>query len=56
MREQREDVVPNRAVADLERSAEAFTRLVYGRLHPDHTPPVRGVADLDRLRRAFPSV
>jgi hypothetical protein len=56
MTEQREDVVPNRAVADLERSAEALTGLVYRRLYPDHTPPRRGVADLDELRRAFPSV
>ena len=40
--------------ADLELPAEAFVRLVYGRLDPDHTPPVRGAADLDELRRAFP--
>lgn len=35
--------------------AEAFVRLVYGRLGPDHTPPVEtsGV-DLDELRRLFP--
>jgi hypothetical protein len=35
--------------------AEAFIRLVYGRLDPDHTPPVvaKGV-DLDALRRSFP--
>jgi uncharacterized protein (TIGR03083 family) len=41
---------------DLELPAEAFVRLVYGRLDPDHTPPVRGRADLDELRRAFPGV
>jgi uncharacterized protein (TIGR03083 family) len=38
--------------------AEAFIRLLYGRLDPDHTP--RSVsadgADLDVLRRAFPGV
>jgi len=39
---------------DLEISAEAFIRLVYGRLDPDHTPVTRGPADLDELRRAFP--
>jgi uncharacterized protein (TIGR03083 family) len=35
--------------------AEAFVRLIYGRLDDDHTPPldITGV-DLDNLRRAFP--
>jgi uncharacterized protein (TIGR03083 family) len=35
--------------------AEAFIRLVYGRLDPAHTPPVetRNV-DLDEMRRVFP--
>ena len=41
---------------DLELPAEAFIRLVYGRLDPDHTPPIKGRADLDELRRAFPGV
>ena len=41
---------------DLELPAEAFVRLVYGRLDPAHTPPVRGPADLDELRRMFPGV
>jgi len=38
-------------------AAEAFDRLVSGRLDPDHTPPgveVSGLADLDELRRIFP--
>ena len=40
---------------DLEIPAEAFIRLVYGRLDPEHTPPTRGPADLDELRHAcFP--
>ena len=41
--------------ATLRIPAEAFVRLVYGRLDPDHTPPVRteGV-DLDLLGTAFP--
>jgi uncharacterized protein (TIGR03083 family) len=35
--------------------AEAFARLVYGRLDPDHTPPVEGDAEsLDVLRKVFP--
>ncbi len=42
---------------DLELPAEAFARLVYGRLDPAHTPAtVHGPADLDELRRAFPGV
>ena len=39
---------------DLELPAEAFVRLVYGRLDPDHTPPIDGDIDLDTLRQAFP--
>jgi hypothetical protein len=35
--------------------AEAFVRLVYGRLDPAHTPPVETRrADLDDLRQVFP--
>src|SRR5215469_9713680 len=35
--------------------AEAFVRLVYGRLDPAHTPPVEVTrVDLDELRRVFP--
>jgi uncharacterized protein (TIGR03083 family) len=42
---------------DVELPAEAFARLVYGRLDPDHTPAFDGSeADLDELRRAFPGV
>jgi uncharacterized protein (TIGR03083 family) len=38
--------------------AEAFIRLLYGRLDPDHTPSSVSTdgADLDLLRRAFPGV
>ncbi len=46
------------AAAVLALPAEAFIRLVYGRLDPDHTPAsvdARGV-DLDLLRRTFPGV
>ena len=35
--------------------AEAFLRLVYGRLDPEHTPPVEAQnVDLDELRQVFP--
>ena len=42
---------------DVMMPAEAFIRLVYGRLDPDHTPPEVVVADadlLDQLRAVFP--
>jgi len=39
---------------DLALSAEAFARLVYGRLDPGHTPPGQEAPALDLLRRAFP--
>jgi uncharacterized protein (TIGR03083 family) len=39
---------------DLRLPAEAFVRLVYGRLDPAHSPPVSGPADLDELRQVFP--
>ena len=51
-------LVPNdgTVTADLELPADALIRLVYGRLDPEHTPPVHGSVDLDDLRRAFPGV
>jgi hypothetical protein len=40
---------------DLELPAEAFVRLVFGRLDPDHTPAFSGDEKaVDLLRRAFP--
>lgn len=39
---------------DLELPAEAFVRLVYGRLDADHTPVDGGNDLLDTLRRVFP--
>jgi uncharacterized protein (TIGR03083 family) len=39
---------------DLVLPAEAFVRLVYGRLDPDHTPPVNDAALVTRLRAVFP--
>jgi uncharacterized protein (TIGR03083 family) len=46
------------SAATLTLPTEAFVRLVYGRLDPDHTPAMveaDGV-DLDRLRAAFPGI
>ena len=40
-------------IPDLEIPAEAFIRLVYGRLDPDHTPPIKGSVDLNELRQVF---
>jgi uncharacterized protein (TIGR03083 family) len=40
--------------ADLELPAEAFSRLVYGRLDPNHTPAGDHSASLDLLRHVFP--
>jgi uncharacterized protein (TIGR03083 family) len=43
--------------ADLALPAEAFVRLVYGRLDRGHTPPFDGDGThLDALRRVFPGV
>jgi uncharacterized protein (TIGR03083 family) len=49
------DFEPDDYEAELELPAEALLRLVYGRLDPAHTPPLktRGV-DLDELRAVFP--
>jgi uncharacterized protein (TIGR03083 family) len=42
-------------VPDIEMSAEAFSRLVYGRLDAQHTPEFEGdPGALDELRRVFP--
>ena len=41
--------------SDLEMPAEAFVRLLYGRLDPAHTPPIAGdPALLERLRATYP--
>ena len=41
--------------ADIELPAEAFIRLVYGRLDPAHSP-VPDTAALAELRRAYPGI
>jgi hypothetical protein len=38
----------------VELPAEAFVRLVYGRLDPDHTPDGHDAPTLGILRRVFP--
>ena len=45
------------SLPELRLSAEAFIRLIYGRLGPQHTPRVEadGV-DLDELRQLFPGL
>ena len=48
------DVAEPGTEPDLELPAEAFIRLVYGRLDPDHTPGVEGRDHLVTLRRVFP--
>jgi uncharacterized protein (TIGR03083 family) len=51
------ETAENAEAAELVLPAEAFVRLVYGRLDAAHTPPVDETgADLDALRRAFPGV
>lgn len=41
--------------AELRLPAEAFVRLLYGRLDPDHTPPAESTGvELDELRPIFP--
>ena len=40
--------------ADVALPAEAFARLVYGRLDPEHTPPDNHAPALTTLRRVFP--
>jgi len=51
------DAATGSAEAGLELPAEALIRLVYGRLDPDHTPPLKAEGiDLDLLRRIFPGV
>jgi uncharacterized protein (TIGR03083 family) len=45
---------PSTAAADIELPAEAFARLVYGRLDPGHTPAGVESSQVALLRRVFP--
>jgi uncharacterized protein (TIGR03083 family) len=52
-----DETAPEPGLSELSLPAEAFLRLVYGRLDPAHTPPTAtsGV-DLDELRKIFPGI
>ena len=46
---------PELGLSELRLPAEAFVRLLYGRLDPDHTPPAESTGvDLEELRAIFP--
>jgi hypothetical protein len=50
-----DETVPELGLSELRLPAEAFVRLVYGRLDPAHTPPAEAAGvDLDELRPIFP--
>ena len=44
------------APVDIELPSEAFVRLIYGRLDPDHSPPDVESPELEQLRGLFPGV
>lgn len=49
------EVTPELGLSELRLPAEAFVRLVYGRMDAEHTPPAEVVGvDLDELRQIFP--
>ncbi|MDQ2810562.1 MAG: maleylpyruvate isomerase family mycothiol-dependent enzyme [Actinomycetota bacterium] len=49
------EATPELGLSELRIPAEAFVRLIYGRLDPDHTPVVESTGvDLDELRKVFP--
>jgi len=49
------ETTPELGLSELSLPAEAFIRLVYGRLDPAHTPRVEAAGvDLDELRQIFP--
>ena len=50
-----DETTPEPGLSELSLPAEAFIRLVYGRLDPAHTPRVAAAGvDLDELRQIFP--
>jgi len=50
-----DEATPELGVSELRLPAEAFVRLIYGRLDPDHTPPAESTGiELDELRSVFP--
>ena len=50
-----DEAAPELGLSELTLPAEAFVRLIYGRLDPDHTPPVENAGvEVDELRPIFP--
>jgi hypothetical protein len=50
-----DETTPELGLSELRLPAEAFIRLIYGRLDAGHTPAVeRTGVDLDELRKVFP--
>jgi uncharacterized protein (TIGR03083 family) len=50
-----DEATPELGLSELRIPAEAFIRLIYGRLDADHTPPVENAGvELDELRPIFP--
>ena len=50
-----DQTTPEPGLSELSLPAEAFIRLIYGRLDPAHTPRVEAAGvDLDELRLIFP--
>jgi hypothetical protein len=50
-----DETTPELGLSELRLPAEAFVRLVYGRLDADHTPAVESAGlELDELRQVFP--
>jgi hypothetical protein len=50
-----DEATPELGLSELTLPAEAFVRLIYGRLDADHTPQVESAGvELDELRPIFP--
>jgi hypothetical protein len=50
-----DETTPELGLSELRLPAEAFVRLLYGRLDADHTPPAENAGvELDELRPIFP--
>jgi uncharacterized protein (TIGR03083 family) len=55
LKESADEGTPELGLSELRLPAEAFVRLIYGRLDAAHTPPVENVGvELDELRQIFP--
>jgi hypothetical protein len=55
LEESADEGTPELGLSELRLPAEAFVRLIYGRLDAAHTPPLETVGvELDELRQIFP--